>query len=307
VVKLGDGDYDGDFIQISAWVELLDFMDNTPSEMDAPALKQARDDILASLPERGETMVRYLEFLGKELRLRRAKYNLTLQDKALVICKDATVHTDARFSELRLLRRVWLRKALGGANNLAFGRQHQDLQFDLEGEINMQCPLLVSLASDVYAMKALGQHRDGNVSLAQIGLYVSAEELAKLCFDGGMDAVATAMSHVQGSMSTLFNLDVLPELGLEAAAQDLDSSVVGTALHSKRHVWWIHDEADRCLPLPTWTSRLVELTIMAWVKERQACPFREERLSAEAGAAFRLAHVKAGDLEPLIVAASNEQ
>ena len=39
VVKLGDGDYDGDFIQISAWVELLDFMDNTPSEMDAPALK----------------------------------------------------------------------------------------------------------------------------------------------------------------------------------------------------------------------------------------------------------------------------
>ena len=53
---------------------------------------------------RGETMVRYLEFLGKELRLRRAKYNLTLQDKALVICKDATVHTDARFSELRHLR-----------------------------------------------------------------------------------------------------------------------------------------------------------------------------------------------------------
>ena len=116
---------------------------------------------------------------------------------------------------------------------------------------------------------------------------MSAEELAKLRFDGGMDAVATAMSHVQGSMSTLFNLDMLPELGLEAGAQDLDSSVFGTALHSKRHVWWIHDEADRCLPLPTWTSRLVELTVMAWVKERQACPFREERLSAEAGAAFR--------------------
>ena len=66
----------------------------------------------------------------------------------------------------RLLRRVWLRKALGGANNPAFGRQHQDLQFDLEGEINMKCPLLVSLASDVYAMKALGQHRDGNVIMS---------------------------------------------------------------------------------------------------------------------------------------------
>ncbi|CAE7280599.1 unnamed protein product, partial [Symbiodinium sp. KB8] len=52
IVKLGDGDYDGDFIQISAWSELLNFMDSTPSEMDVPALKQARDDILATLPER---------------------------------------------------------------------------------------------------------------------------------------------------------------------------------------------------------------------------------------------------------------
>ena len=39
IVKLGDGDYDGDFIQISAWSELLNFMDSTPSEMDVPALK----------------------------------------------------------------------------------------------------------------------------------------------------------------------------------------------------------------------------------------------------------------------------
>ena len=38
-----------------------------------------------------------------ELRLRRAKYNRWLQDKALVICVGATVHTDARFSELRHL------------------------------------------------------------------------------------------------------------------------------------------------------------------------------------------------------------
>ena len=87
----------------------------------------------------------------------------------------------------RLLRRAWLRKALGGANNPAFGRQYQGLEFDLEGEINMnQCPLLVSLASDVYALKALSQHRDGNVSMSAwhtLG-YVSAEELAKLRFTG---------------------------------------------------------------------------------------------------------------------------
>ncbi|CAE7908487.1 unnamed protein product [Symbiodinium microadriaticum] len=80
-----------------------------------------------------------------------------------------------------------LKKALGGANNPAFGRQYQGLEFDLEGEINMnQCPLLVSLASDVYALKALSQHRDGNVSMSAwhtLG-YVSAEELAKLRFTG---------------------------------------------------------------------------------------------------------------------------
>ncbi|CAE7470607.1 HERC1, partial [Symbiodinium sp. CCMP2592] len=52
VVKLGDGDYDGDFIQISAWVELLEFMENTPSETDLPALRQAREKILTSLPKR---------------------------------------------------------------------------------------------------------------------------------------------------------------------------------------------------------------------------------------------------------------
>ena len=261
---------------------------------------------------KGETMVRYLEFLGEELRLRRAKYNLTLQDKALVICDDATVHTDARFAELRqlwekehhcqllgadkafrikvpggfgasggpndqwhqmwrLLRRAWLRKALGGANNPAFGRQYQDLEFDLDGEINMKCPLLVSLASDVYALKALSQHRQGNIIMSawhKLG-YVSAEELAKLRFDGDMDAFAASMSHVQGSMRRLLNLDVLPDLGLDAAAKDLDSSILATALQAKRHVWWIHDEADRCLPLPSWTNRPLELVIMAWVKERQ--------------------------------------
>ncbi|CAE7437191.1 unnamed protein product, partial [Symbiodinium sp. KB8] len=200
VVKLGDGDYDGDFIQISAWVELLDFMDNTPSEMDAPALKQARDDILASLPERMQPVGLW-----------------TLPETALFFLA-VSVKVPGGF----------------GASGGPVAPDVEDLQFDLEGEINMKCPLLVSLASDVYAMKALGQHRDGNV--------------------------------IMSSMSTLFNLDMLPELGLEAGAQDLDSSVFGTALHSKRHVWWIHDEADRCLPLPTWTSRLVELTVMAWVK-----------------------------------------
>ena len=61
----------------------------------------------------------------------------------------------------RLPRRPWLRKALGGANNPAFGRQYQGLEFDLEGEINVKCPLLVSLASDVYALKATAQDQNG--------------------------------------------------------------------------------------------------------------------------------------------------
>ena len=146
------------------------------------------------------------------------------------------------------------------------------LEFDLDGEINMKCPLLVSLASDVYALKALSQHRQGNIIMSawhKLG-YVSAEELAKLRFDGDMeDAFAASMSHVQGSMRRLLNLDVLPDLGLDAAAKDLDSSILATALQAKRHVWWIHDEADRCLPLPSWTNRPLELVIMAWVKERQ--------------------------------------
>ena len=59
----------------------------------------------------------------------------------------------------RLLRRAWLRKAQG---DIAFGRQYQDLEFDLEGEINVKCPLLVSLASDVYALKATAQDQNGS-------------------------------------------------------------------------------------------------------------------------------------------------
>eukprot|EP00439_Symbiodinium_sp_Y106_P035423 s1336_g4.t1 len=131
--------------------------------------------------------------------------------------------------------------------------------------------LLVSLTSDVYALKALSQHRQGNIIMSawhKLG-YVSAEELGKLRFDGDMDAFAASMSHVQGSMRTLLNLGVLPDLGLDAAAKDLDSSIFATALQAKRHVWWIHDEADRCLPLPSWTNRPLELVLMAWVKERQ--------------------------------------
>ena len=45
----------------------------------------------------------------------------------------------------------------------------------------------------------------------------------------------------------MLNLDVLPNLDLEVAAEDRDNGIVA-ALEAKRHVWWINDEADRCLP-----------------------------------------------------------
>ena len=48
-------------------------------------------------------MVRYLDFLAEELKVRRAKHGLTLSHRALVICDDASQHSDQRFQELRQL------------------------------------------------------------------------------------------------------------------------------------------------------------------------------------------------------------
>ena len=211
-------------------------------------------------------MVEYLDFLTEELRTRSHKYGLQLSDKALVICDDASVHTDGKFAELRkvweeeqncqllgadkafrikvpgvfgaaggpndqwhqmwrLLRRAWLRKALGGTNNPAFGRQYAELDFDLHREVNMKAPLLVSLAADVYALKALSEHRRSNIIMSawlKLG-YISSQELADLKFDGDLAELASVMEHAKRSMAALLQLDVLPELGLDKAAQELDT------------------------------------------------------------------------------------
>ena len=53
--------------------------------------------------ESGQTMVRYLDFLAEELKVRRAKHGLTLSHRALVIGDDASQHSDQRFQELRQL------------------------------------------------------------------------------------------------------------------------------------------------------------------------------------------------------------
>ena len=61
------------------------------------------------------------------------------------------------------------------------------------------------------------------------------------------------MRHVRGSMESmeaLLQLDALPDLGLEAAAQDLENGQVTAAVAGKRHVWWLHDAEERCIPLP---------------------------------------------------------
>ena len=162
--------------------------------------------------------------------MRRQKLGLSSKDRALVICDDATVHSDSNFTELRqlweeeqncqllgadktfrikipggfgaaggpndqwhqvwrLLRRAWLRKATGGVDNPAFARQYADLDFDLQGEPVLKSTLLMSLASDVYALQALRQHRHGNIIMSswhKLG-YVSIKDLADMKFQGNED------------------------------------------------------------------------------------------------------------------------
>ena len=80
----------------------------------------------------------------------------------------------------RLLRKSWLRKAIGGDSNPAFGRKMADLDFNLHGEVNLSCPLLVSLAADVYAIQALANHCSENI-VTSVWLktgYISKAELA---------------------------------------------------------------------------------------------------------------------------------
>ena len=141
------------------------------------------------------------------------------------------------------------KRPVAGANNPAFARQCQELQFDLFGQVSLKTPLLVSLASDVYALKSLAAHREGNIVMSswlKLG-HISAQELANLRFAGRLEDLEACMSHVRGSM---LQLDVLPDLGLEAAAQELDNGQISQALQNKHHVWWVHDAEERCIPLP---------------------------------------------------------
>ena len=261
---------------------------------------------------RGDTTIRYLDFLKGELAQRRRELGLEFTDGALVIADDAAVHRDEKYATLRklweeenncillgcdrqhpvqvpggfgaagapndqwhnawrLLRRAWLRKAVGNTNNPAYGRTMADAQFDLRGEVQTHCPLMVSLQADVYALQCLRQHRCGNIIMSawhRLG-YIDVEELAKLKFGGDLAELDAVLSHVPRSMATLLNLDALPDLGLEAAAEELDNSKVLDALSGRKHVWWFHDEEDLCRPLPVWLNPALETRIAQWVKEHQ--------------------------------------
>ena len=99
----------------------------------------------------------------------------------------------------------------------AFGRQYADLEFDLQGEVNLKRSLMVSLASDIYALKALV------IMFAWLKLgCITPEELPALHFEGNMDAIQASMKHTRGSKA-LLQLDMLTDLGLEAATQELDN------------------------------------------------------------------------------------
>ena len=126
----------------------------------------------------------------------------------------------------RLLRKAWLRKAIGGSNNPAYGRTYGEAQFDLRGEANIQCPLTVSLYADIYALKALGSHRSGNIIMSawhRLG-YIDAQELADVKFGGDLAILEEHLAHVPRSMAVLVNLDRLPNLGLAEAAEDCRSA-----------------------------------------------------------------------------------
>ena len=125
------------------------------------------------------------------------------------------------------------------------------------GRVQTHCPLMVSLQADVYARQCLRQHRSGNIIMAawhRLG-YIDVEELAKRKLGGDLDQLDAALSHVPHSMATLLNLDALPDLGLVAAAEELDNSKVLDALIGCKHVWWFHDEEDLCRPLPDWLNK----------------------------------------------------
>ena len=152
----------------------------------------------------------------------------------------------------RLLRKAWLRKAIGGTNNPAYGRTYEEAQFDLRGEANIQCPLMVSLHADIYALKALGSHRSGNIIMSawhRLG-YIDAQELADIKFGGELPVLEEHLAHVPRSMALLVNLDRLPNLGLAEAASELDSQSMSIALAGQKHVWWHHDASECCRPLP---------------------------------------------------------
>ena len=170
----------------------------------------------------------------------------------------------------RLLRRAWLRKAVGSANP-AYGRMLEEAQWDLRGEICTTCPWMTSLRSDIYALQALRTHRKGNIVMSawhRLG-YIDMEELAKLNFNCDLHAAEAAMEQARGSMFSLINLDVLPHLNLQQAAQELDAEQIALSVVGKKHVWWHHDNDDRCCPLPQWLNAPMELQMQGWIKEHQ--------------------------------------
>ncbi|CAE7406727.1 hypothetical protein AK812_SmicGene23917 [Symbiodinium microadriaticum] len=189
--------------------------------------------------------------------------SLEFTDGALVIADDADVHRDEKYATLR---KLWEEEE----NNcilLGCDRQHPVQVpggFGAAGAANDQWHNAWRLLrrawlrkADVYARQCLRQHRSGNIIMAawhRLG-YIDVEELAKRKLGGDLDQLDAALSHVPHSMATLLNLDALPDLGLVAAAEELDNSKVLDALIGCKHVWWFHDEEDLCRPLPDWLNK----------------------------------------------------
>ena len=140
----------------------------------------------------------------------------------------------------------------------------------------------LSLHADIYALKALGSHRSGNIIMSawhRLG-YIDAQELADVKFGEELAILEEHLAHVPRSMAVLVNLGRLPNLGLAEAAEELDNQSIPIALAGQKHVWWHHDASECCRPLPQAVNGPLQLCIQSWVKEPSLAASPSEAMRA---------------------------
>jgi hypothetical protein len=167
----------------------------------------------------------------------------------------------------RVLRRAYLRCAAGSNENPAFRAKLQDLEFGPIGEVQLTCPIMSSLRADAYALKAIKNHRRGNLVMsawAQCG-YCTEVQLATWNFEGNMEQLTEVMDEVKSSMQLLLNLEELSDMDITEEARKVDLARLASMFGECYHVWWLDDEMNGCVPLPQWINEPLELEMAQWV------------------------------------------